>query len=88
MTHHVTFPTLSLVYIPVGVGFCSLSFSPISCSDFNTLIYKQLFLVTRTAIHTGQKGLRALREEVRLREKQEIEGSLDSVQQATQASGH
>jgi len=51
------------------------------------LVHKQLFLVTRIAIHTGQKGLRALREEVRLRENQEIEGSLDSVQQATQASG-
>ena len=35
VTHHVTFPTLSLLYIPAGVGFCSLSFSPISCSDFN-----------------------------------------------------
>ena len=28
---HVTFPTLSLLYMPAGVGFCSLSFSPISC---------------------------------------------------------
>ena len=35
VTHHVTFPTLSTVYIPAGLGFCSLSFSPISCSDFN-----------------------------------------------------
>jgi len=26
---------LSLVYIPAGVGFCSFSFSPISCSEFN-----------------------------------------------------
>jgi len=37
VTHHVTFPTLSLVYIPAGVGFCSSSFSPISCSDFNNI---------------------------------------------------
>jgi len=36
VTHHVTFPMLSIVYIPAGLGFCSLSFSPISCSDFNT----------------------------------------------------
>ena len=37
VTHHVTFPTLSLLYIPAGVGFCSLSFSPISCSDSNNI---------------------------------------------------
>ena len=35
VTGHVTFPTLHLVHIPAGVRFCSLSFSPISCSDSN-----------------------------------------------------